>query len=85
MEWHGAAQALPPSLQAVVDRLVAAGVYGACEAPNHCLVNEYRGGAGIPPHDDGPLYLDKVCDAACGARRLPISALLLRRSRRKFV
>ena len=54
-------QALPLFLQTVVDRLVAAGVYDAREAPNHCLVNEYRDGAGIPPHDDGPLYLDKVC------------------------
>ena len=53
-------QALPPFLQAVVDRLVAAGVYSAAEAPNHCLVNEYKDGAGIPPHDDGPLYLNKV-------------------------
>ena len=57
-------QALPPFLQAVVDRLVAAGVYSAAEAPNHCLVNEYRDGAGIPPHDDGPLYLNKVTVAA---------------------
>ena len=53
-------QALPPFLRAVVDRLVQAGVYSAAEAPNHCLVNEYRDGAGIPPHDDGPLYLNKV-------------------------
>ena len=58
-------QALPPFLRAVVDRLVAAGVYSAAEAPNHCLVNEYRDGAGIPPHDDGPLYLDKVPIDAC--------------------
>ena len=56
-----AAQALPAFLQLVVDWLVSAGVYAASEAPNHCLVNEYRDGAGIPPHDDGPLYLDKVC------------------------
>jgi len=57
-------QALPPFLRAVVDRLVAAGVYSASEAPNHCLVNEYKDGAGIPPHDDGPLYLNKVCHSA---------------------
>lgn len=65
MRWSGQCiftlvQALPPFLQVVVDRLVVAGVYGAAEAPNHCLVNEYRDGAGIPPHDDGPLYLDKA-------------------------
>ena len=53
-------QALPPFVQALVDSLVASRVYEPQEAPNHCLINDYRDGAGIPAHQDGPLYLDKV-------------------------
>ena len=49
-------QALPPFLAALVQRLVAAGVYPPHRAPNHVLVNDYRFGAGIPAHADGPLY-----------------------------
>ena len=49
-------QALPPFLAALVQRLVAAGVYPPHRAPNHVLVNDYRIGAGIPAHADGPLY-----------------------------
>ena len=52
-------QALPPFLSALVDRLVAASLYDVSEAPNHCLINAYSAGAGIPPHQDGPLYLER--------------------------
>ena len=53
-------QALPPFVRVLVDSLVASRVYEPIEAPNHCLINDYRDGAGIPAHQDGPLYLDKV-------------------------
>ena len=49
-------QALPPFLATLVQRLVAAGVYPSHRAPNHVLVNDYRFGAGITAHADGPLY-----------------------------
>lgn len=52
-------QKLPPFLAALVDRLVAAGIYSTEEASNHVLINEYSFGAGIPSHQDGPLYLDR--------------------------
>jgi hypothetical protein len=53
-------QRLPPLLSALVDRLIAAGVYCKAERPNHCLVNDYADGAGIAAHTDGPLYVDRV-------------------------
>lgn len=53
-------QPLPDFLAALVARLVAAGVYPAHRAPNHVLVNDYRGGAGIPAHADGDLYWPRV-------------------------
>lgn len=49
-------QVLPLYLATLVARLVAAGMYPAERAPNHVLVNDYRGGVGIPAHADGELY-----------------------------
>ncbi len=49
-------QVLPSYLATLVARLVAAGIYPAERAPNHVLINDYRGGAGIPAHADGELY-----------------------------
>lgn len=59
-------QALPEFLQILVGRLVAAGVYAPEAAPNHCLINEYTGGSGIPAHDDGPLYIPPVATISLG-------------------
>jgi len=43
---------------AVLPRLKALGLFSesAHGAPNHVLVNEYRAGEGIMPHEDGPAY-----------------------------
>ncbi|KAK9818578.1 hypothetical protein WJX74_002001 [Apatococcus lobatus] len=60
------AEALPEFLQTLVHRLVAAGVYAPEVAPNHCLINEYTGGSGIPAHDDGPLYVPPVATISLG-------------------
>ena len=49
-------QKLPNFLQALVELLLAAGMYPAHQAPQHVLVNSYTKGAGIAPHMDGPLY-----------------------------
>ena len=60
------AQELPAFLQTLVRRLVAAGVYAPQDAPNHCLINEYTNGSGIPAHDDGPLYVPPVATISLG-------------------
>lgn len=36
-------------------------------APNHVLVNEYRPGEGIMPHEDGPAYYPMVATVSLGA------------------
>ncbi|KAJ5157247.1 Alpha-ketoglutarate-dependent dioxygenase alkB [Penicillium canariense] len=36
-------------------------------APNHVLVNEYRPGQGIMPHEDGPAYYPLVATVSLGA------------------
>jgi alkylated DNA repair protein alkB family protein 6 len=52
---------LPPWLTtspAILDRFSGLGVFRSTKhaAPNHVLVNEYRPGEGIMPHEDGPAY-----------------------------
>eukprot|EP00959_Pyramimonas_sp_CCMP1952_P218705 4573492-Pyramimonas_sp.AAC.1 len=37
------------------------------EVPNHVLVNEYKPGEGIMPHEDGPLYYPVVAIISLGA------------------
>ena len=63
-------QRLPPFLQALVDLLVAAGVYTTETAPQHVLVNSYKGGAGIGAHVDGPLYSECVATITLGGPAL---------------
>lgn len=36
-------------------------------APNHVLVNEYKPGEGILPHEDGSAYFPVVCTVSLGA------------------
>src|SRR5690606_18593198 len=35
--------------------------------PNHCLINEYKPGQGIMPHEDGPGYYPCVATVSLGA------------------
>ena len=63
-------QRLPPCLQALVELLVAAGVYEEDQAPQHVLVNSYKGGAGIGAHMDGPLYSACVATITLGGPAL---------------
>jgi alkylated DNA repair dioxygenase AlkB len=45
---------LPDFIQPLCERLVHLGMFKSC--PNQVLLNEYRNGAGIDPHFDGPLF-----------------------------
>lgn len=67
---HCCLQKLPHFLQALVELLVAAGIYPPEQAPQHVLVNSYDRGAGIPPHMDGPLYSPCVATITLGGPAL---------------
>ncbi|KAJ7304465.1 hypothetical protein JRQ81_012028 [Phrynocephalus forsythii] len=60
---------LPPWLQAYAERVSSLGVFGGKRA-NHVLVNEYRPGEGIMPHEDGPLYFPTVTTINLGSHTL---------------
>lgn len=50
---------LPQWLTDVSAKVASLGVFGE-RLPNHVLVNEYKPGEGILPHEDGPLYYPVV-------------------------
>jgi len=52
-----------------VDRFEEYGVFAHTphQQPNHVLVNEYRAGEGIMPHEDGDAYADVVATVSLGA------------------
>ncbi|XP_060086523.1 alpha-ketoglutarate-dependent dioxygenase alkB homolog 6-like, partial [Heteronotia binoei] len=60
---------LPPWLQAYTDKVSSLGVFGG-KLANHVLVNEYRPGEGIMPHEDGPLYFPTVTTINLGSHTL---------------
>uniref|UniRef100_A0A8D0CAJ9 AlkB homolog 6 n=1 Tax=Salvator merianae TaxID=96440 RepID=A0A8D0CAJ9_SALMN len=60
---------LPPWLQAWTDKVSALEVFGG-KLANHVLVNEYRPGEGIMPHEDGPLYFPTVTTINLGSHTL---------------
>ena len=63
-------QKLPHFLQALVELLLAAGVFPPEQTPQHVLVNSYEKGAGIPAHTDGPLYSPCVATITLGGPAL---------------
>ncbi len=63
-------QKLPQFLQALVELLLAAGVYPLDQAPQHVLINSYSKAAGISPHMDGPLYSPCVATITLGGPAL---------------
>jgi len=63
-------QKLPQFLQALVELLLAAGVYPLEQAPQHVLINSYGKAAGISPHMDGPLYSPCVATITLGGPAL---------------
>lgn len=60
---------LPPWLQAYADKVSSLGAFGG-KVANHVLVNEYRAGEGIMPHEDGPLYFPTVTTINLGSHTL---------------
>ncbi|KAL0994647.1 hypothetical protein UPYG_G00125310 [Umbra pygmaea] len=69
---------LPDWLQKYCERISALGAFEGKTA-NHVLVNEYKPGEGIMPHEDGPLYHPTVTTISLGSHTLldfyrPISA-----------
>lgn len=50
---------LPSWLTDICKRVASLGLFGD-KTPNHVLVNEYKPGEGILPHEDGPLYYPVV-------------------------
>lgn len=65
------AEALPlPLVSAVAPRLAALGVFPAAAPFDQILLNEYRSGAGIGGHKDGPLFFPKVAIVSLGGDAL---------------
>lgn len=64
--------ALPVWLQQpVVPRLIDLGLFGEeKQSPNHVLINEYRPGEGILPHEDGPAYAPVVATVSLRAHTI---------------
>lgn len=60
---------VPDWLQSYCDRISSLGAFGGSQA-NHVLVNEYRAGEGIMPHEDGPLYHPTVTTVSLGSHTL---------------
>ncbi|BDA47812.1 Alpha-ketoglutarate-dependent dioxygenase alkB homolog 6 [Coccomyxa sp. Obi] len=53
---------VPNWLQPLLQRMAQeTGAFGPGEEANHVLLNAYRPGEGIMPHQDGPLYHPGVC------------------------
>lgn len=52
----------------ILPRLQTLGIFASTphRAPNHCLVNEYRPGEGIMPHEDGAAYAAVVATVSLG-------------------
>jgi alkylated DNA repair protein alkB homolog 6 len=53
----------------IVDRFQALGIFNSTphQAPNHVLINEYKPGEGIMPHEDGSAYARVVATVSLGA------------------
>ncbi|ETW00557.1 hypothetical protein H310_07142, partial [Aphanomyces invadans] len=58
---------LPSWLQALSTSFVEMGLFDTAHTPNHALINEYRPGDYILPHEDGPLYHPLVAIVSLGA------------------
>ncbi|KAM7380877.1 hypothetical protein PAMP_004147 [Pampus punctatissimus] len=73
------AEKIPDWLQAYCEKISSLGAFSGKTA-NHVLVNEYKEGEGIMPHEDGPLYHPTVTTISLGSHTLldfytPVSSL----------
>ncbi|XP_063794037.1 alpha-ketoglutarate-dependent dioxygenase alkB homolog 6 [Pseudophryne corroboree] len=57
---------LPPWLLTYTNKISSLDVFGG-NCANHVLVNEYKPGEGIMPHEDGPLYYPTVTTISLGS------------------
>uniref|UniRef100_W5NC29 AlkB homolog 6 n=1 Tax=Lepisosteus oculatus TaxID=7918 RepID=W5NC29_LEPOC len=60
---------LPDWLKTYANKISALGAFSGKTA-NHVLVNEYKPGEGIMPHEDGPLYFPTVTTISLGSHTL---------------
>ncbi|XP_034430936.1 alpha-ketoglutarate-dependent dioxygenase alkB homolog 6 [Hippoglossus hippoglossus] len=70
---------IPDWLQTYCEKISSLGAFSGKTA-NHVLVNEYKEGEGIMPHEDGPLYHPTVTTISLGSHTLldfyrPVSSL----------
>ncbi|KAK7938323.1 hypothetical protein WMY93_001649 [Mugilogobius chulae] len=63
------AEKIPEWLQTYCDKISSLGAFSGKTA-NHILVNEYKSGEGIMPHEDGPLYHPTVTTISLGSHTL---------------
>lgn len=63
------AETIPEWLQTYCEKISSLGAFGGKMA-NHVLVNEYKSGEGIMPHEDGPLYHPTVTTISLGSHTL---------------
>lgn len=63
------AEKLPDWLLKYTEKISSLGAF-AGKTANHVLVNEYRPGEGIMPHEDGPLYHPTVTTISLGSHTL---------------
>ena len=73
------AEKIPGWLQTYCEKISCLGAFSGKMA-NHVLVNEYKQGEGIMPHEDGPLYHPTVTTISLGSHTLldfyrPVSSL----------
>lgn len=56
-------------MKPIVDRLDSLGIFADSphKQPNHCLINTYKPGQGIMPHEDGEAYHPTVATVSLGA------------------
>lgn len=63
------AEKMPDWLQTYCEKISSLGAFSG-KAANHVLVNEYKPGEGIMPHEDGPLYHPTVTTISLGSHTL---------------
>lgn len=63
------AEKIPDWLQTFCEKISSLGAFNGKTA-NHVLVNEYKQGEGIMPHEDGPLYHPTVTTISLGSHTL---------------
>uniref|UniRef100_A0A0K8SZ75 Fe2OG dioxygenase domain-containing protein n=1 Tax=Lygus hesperus TaxID=30085 RepID=A0A0K8SZ75_LYGHE len=59
---------IPSWLQSFMDRIDKLNIFDDSNVKtNHVLINEYRPGQGIMPHEDGPMFYPTIATISCGS------------------